>query len=259
MVVTEKRIVDKCLFFKRRSQQPEEARRRFKKVFLLLRQKDAKEQTVILKLYRDVPVENLKIIIPDASVKLTPLDICKISGTVLVGLVTSAMKLALAAVISWFVLLIFLVTLMSTALKGLTSFINSKTKQIGSRSQELLYQNLSNNISSISSLITMAEEQEVKEIFLAYVELLDHPGQWQTVEEIDREVEAWLEKLDSSDKYKPIDFEEQDAIRKIKEKALVDVRQDSDGKERYRAVDLATALNRLTAAWTRYTIDGTFG
>ena len=103
----------------------------------------------------------------------------------------------------------------------------------------------------------MAEEQEVKEIFLAYVELLDHPGQWQTVQEMDKEVEAWLGTLDPDSQYKKINFEESDAVRKLKEKKLVDIRQEGE-QERFRAVDLPTALDRLTKAWTRYTTDGTF-
>ena len=235
----------------------EERLLRFKKVFLLLRPKETQDQSVILKLYRDVPVENLRIIIPDASISITFLDAVKIGVTVLCGLVTSAMKLVLAAALSWFVLSIFLFTLLVTAIKGLAGFINSKTRQLGSRSQELLQQNLSNNIGTISSLVTMAEEQEVKEIFLGYVELLDHPDRWQTVKEMDNEVEAWLETLDPGSQYKKINFEESDAVRKLKEKKLVDIRQE-DEQERYRAVDLAAALDRLTEAWTRYTTDGTF-
>ncbi len=257
--LTIKRLLEKHSFLKNRwpfkkfFSQPEEKKNRFKKVFLLLR----KDQTVILKFYRDVPVENLKIIIPDVSIKIPVFDSFKIGGTVVCGLAFSAMKLVLAAAFSPFVLFIFLVTFLSTALKGLGGIINSKTKQLGNRSQALLRQNLSNNIGTISALVTMAEEQEVKEIFLAYVELLDHPGQWQTVQEMDDEVEAWLETLDPGSQYKKIDFEESDAVRKLKEKKLVDIRREGE-QERCRAVDLPTALDRLTKAWTGYTTDGTF-
>ena len=243
--------------FKKYFSQPEKEFLRLKKVFLLLRPKEGQDQTVILKLYRDVPVDNLKIIIPDASIKITIFDSFKIGATVGCGLIASALKLALAAALSWVVLLVFLFTFISSVLKGLAGFINSKTKHIGSCSQELLYQNLSNNIGTISALVTMAEEQEVKEIFLAYVELLDHPGQWQTVQEMDKEVEAWLGTLDPDSQYKKINFEESDAVRKLKEKKLVDIRQEGE-QERFRAVDLPTALDRLTKAWTRYTTDGTF-
>lgn len=245
--------------FKKYFSRPKKKFLRLKKVFLLLRPKEGQDQTVILKLYRDVPVENLKIIIPDASIKITIFDSVKIGATVGCGLIASALKLALAAALSWVVLLIFLFTFISSVLKGLAGFINSKTKHIGNCSQELLYQNLSNNIGTISALVTMAEEQEVKETFLAYVELLDHPDRWYTAKEMDSEIEAWLGTLDPNDEYKSIDFEEHDALRKLKEKALVEVRQDDDGQERYRAVDLAAALQRLTTAWTRYTTDGTFG
>ena len=101
------------------------------------------------------------------------------------------------------------------------------------------YRNLANNHGVIATLISAAEEQDVKEAALAYWALLA-AGAPMSKNAIDEAVEKFLRtqcKLD-------IDFEIYDALRKLEKLRLVEMEGDA-----YRAVATDEALARLDEAW----------
>jgi hypothetical protein len=101
------------------------------------------------------------------------------------------------------------------------------------------YRNLANNHGVLATLISAAEEQDVKEAALGYWALLAAQGPL-TKAEIDKAAETLLrERCD-----RVVDFEIADALDKLEALALIEREGDS-----YRAVPPDEALSRLDAAW----------
>ena len=218
-----------------------------KKVFVLARQKEEAGGRLILKLFKDVPVENLKIIAPKITLGLPIFDRLKIGSTVAGGLVTSAAKLVMAAAFSWWLFFLFLFGFILALVKGVFGFLHSRTKYMQICASSLYYQSLSNNVGAVSSLAAMAEDQEVKETLLAYEILRRNEGLFLTERQLDAAVEKWL--VEEFTELRDVDFESNDAVRKVVEKRLAEVKNSPDAHPTYRAFDLETALDHLRQDW----------
>ncbi len=84
-------------------------------------------------------------------------------------------------------------------------------------SRNLYFHNMNNNVGVINYLIDMAEEEEGKEAILAYYFLHTRRDQNYTEEELDREIENYIQ-----DKYGiAIDFEVDDGVRKLREEGIL--------------------------------------
>lgn len=210
-----------------------------KRVFVLARYKEAYGNKMLAKLFRDVPVENLKIIAPEVRLGLPIFDRFKIGGSVFGGVFTALYKLVFAATVSVWVFLGFLFFFIVALVKGVLGFFNSRTKCLQVYSSSLYHQNLSNNVGAINSLVDQAEDQEVKEAFLAYAFLYLHRDERLTEAELDTRVERWLEARFGFG----MDFEVDDALRKLREKGILQSETEADGSVIYRVQEPA-ALGR---------------
>ena len=124
------------------------------------------------------------------------------------------------------------------------SFIHRRNQYQKRYSSALYFQTLASNRAAISLLVSLAEEQEVKEIVLGYFAVSQF-ATWTSEKTIDKVAETWL-----ADKFKlDVDFESDDAIRKLLEKRLVESRVNEDGTLEYRAVSLDEAIRRLREDW----------
>ena len=223
-----------------------------KKVFVLARGQKESGGQIILKMFKDVPVENLKIVAPKITLSLPIFDRLKIGGTVLGGLATTGYKLAVAAALSTWLFVIVLCGFILALLKGVFGFLNSRTKYMQRCSSSLYYQNLSNNASAITSLVIMAEEQEIKETLLAYAILAARRGEAMTEPALDAAVERWLFDEFGYD----VDFEVRDGLRKMREKSILieepatnETKNLGQEEKRYRAAPLPDALRAMDADW----------
>lgn len=223
--------------------------RLMKRVFVLARFREDRGGRVLLKMFKDVAVENLKIVAPKVKLGMPIFDRIKIGGSVLGSLVAPISKLIFALTLSWFYFLMILGGLVIAAVKGVLSFMNSRTKYMQVYSSSLYFCNLSNNKSAITALVDAAEDQEIKEILLAYY-ILYTSEQALTERQLDEATEHWIE--EHFDGYR-FDFEVDDALRKLREKEIliVDVAQSDQGAqhETYRVYDLPEALRRLDRSW----------
>ncbi|MES1158434.1 MAG: DUF3754 domain-containing protein [Terricaulis silvestris] len=104
------------------------------------------------------------------------------------------------------------------------------------------FRNLANNAGVLDLLVAEGEDQDVKEAFLAYWMLL-RAGKPMTKEELDKAAEAFLRERFQLD----IDFEIGDAIGKLERLGII-----VHEGETYRALDTASALAKLDAAWDAY-------
>ncbi|MDO5581460.1 MAG: DUF3754 domain-containing protein [Planctomycetia bacterium] len=222
----------------------------FKKVFILAKYKSDLGGKIIIKMFKNVPLENLKIVAPKVNLMMPVFDQIKIGGTVCTGLFPTLYKIVLAlfynaVVLSGWVIAVLLFGLIMSGIKGILGFLNSKTKYMQIYSSSLYYQNLSNNASAISSLVVMAEEQEIKEILLAWFMLYVQGEKALSSEELDRMIEEWI----LAQFHFNLDFEISDALRKLEEKDLLRKETDEAGVVRYRVYDIGETLRRLDAAW----------
>jgi hypothetical protein len=233
--------------------------RMFSRVAVLVRRGSAGDQegqgepSVLVKLFKDIILEDLKMTSPEVRVQMKLFDKIKVGGTVAGGLATPVMKLFSAAIISPVLLLVVVGGCVAALFKGVVTFLTSKTKYMQTLSSSLYHKNLANNMSALTLLVDAAEAEEIKELFLAYYVLCSEPERDYTMDELDARVEAWLRQHFDLDR---VDFEVSDAVRKLVEKGLIDVREQrsSDGTTRriLKVHDLPIALARLDKWWDDY-------
>lgn len=221
------------------------------RVFIIARFKPENGGNVIIKMFKDVAIESLKIIAPKVKLGMPVFDRIKIGGSVFGSLITPLTKLIFAFTMSWIYFSIILFGFLIAAFKGFMSFLNSKTKYMHVFSSSLYYRNLSNNNAALTTLLDAAEVQELKETLIGYFILYIHPDRKMTLEEIDIEAERWI--FESFGHH--LDFEVDDAVRKLHEKGLVSasIRKTDQGEEQiFQARPIRESLRRLDEDWGNF-------
>lgn len=203
----------------------------------------SENQEIVLKLFKNVPLEDLKLAAPRVELAFPLFDGLKIGGGFLGTVVAAALKLFLASAITLFGFLVLLVSFATASIKSAFGLLNRRSKYWERYSTSLYFQTLASNRAAISLLILMAEEQETKELVVGYFAAA-RCGGWATEREIDEAAEGWL-----ADKFGVlVDFDAENALRKLLEKRLLERRVDAD-VERFRAVSLDEALRRVADDW----------
>lgn len=207
------------------------------------------ESAVLLKMFKNMLLEDLKQAAPNPNLQFAYVDIVRLCVIISYGLLLSALKLKLyllkTGIFAAFVLLCSVLFQMS---KSAIGFFNCQTKYRQRRLNALYSQTLASNRAAISLLVALAEDQEVKEIVLGYFAASQFDD-WATEKEIDDVAEAWLAERFHLD----VDFESDDAIRKLLEKRLIESREEG-GKVLYRAFPLDEALDRLQNDWNSFVV-----
>ena len=222
-----------------------------KRVFILARYKKEKGGGIIVKMFRDIPVPNLKVVAPEVRLNLPLFDKFKIGGTFMGTLVLPIAKLLMTTAFGLIYFLVLLIPTFTACMKGVFGFLNSRTKCMQVYSSNLYHKTMANNVGALNQLVDQAETQEVKEAFLAYYMLFREKSRELNEEELDGCVERCLADnflKDANGFY--IDFEVDDALRKLVDKKLVEKRtRESDGAVIYRVYDIDCALRRLDEIW----------
>lgn len=218
-----------------------------------------KPGTTTLKLFENIPVADLEMLLPNSEVRMRTLDqlvlgvpallgvfgiIAQLSAAALfvVGLALSIVGLGeKPATVTQAQLVAFgaaIFTVGIFASRQLARFRFKKLQFLKTLTENLYYRNLDNNAGVIHHLVDSAEEEEAKEAILGYAFLLAHGPA--TEKELDGRIEAWLKDLLG----KPVDFEADDALAKLMRFTLVT----RDG-ERYSAVPIDQAMAALGKRW----------
>jgi hypothetical protein len=209
---------------------------------------DVNTGAVYLKLFKDIPRHDVKMLLPTARVRLTYFDRGKIGVPLLSGLGLAAFNILQES---------FLLPLLAGALSplalwgiatgaagyGFRSYSGyTRTRQHHSLAltQSLYYQNLDSNAGVFVRLLDEAEEQECREAFLAYFFLWRSAGErgW-TSAELDDYIEAYLERSTGL----KLDFEIRGAIHKLGTRSIVKKKG-----ERFCAVPIRDACAVLAGA-----------
>jgi hypothetical protein len=128
------------------------------------------------------------------------------------------------------------------ALKSFLGYLRTQQKYQLNLTRSLYYQNLDNNAGVLFRLVDEAEEQECREIMLAYFVLWQRAGEqgW-PADRLDRQIERLLFEAAQLD----VDFEIGDALEKLVRLGLA---ERFEG-EKVRAVPMREALTRLNRSW----------
>jgi len=229
--------------------------------------KGSKIPTIFLKIFKNVPVSTLETLFPDVTIRMTLVDkglillpligglfsvVNKvIPALVVIGTVITA--LVLGHTINWsdfkdklFPILAAFSVVGMIAFKVFAKYKNTKEKHQARLMKTLYFHNLDNNGGVFDFLVNEAEEEECKEIILAYYFLLaerNASGLPFTREELDDRIEEWMqEKFGVA-----MDFEVRDAVRKLEEKGIL---EQKDG--RYSVPSIRKTLETLDGLWDNF-------
>jgi hypothetical protein len=208
---------------------------------------------IILKLFKNVVAEDLETLLPDVRIRMRLLDHVKISSSVAGGIATAAWKAFTAAILSWWVALLVIAGFFAAAVRGMFSFVSSKTRYMQTLASNLYFRSLANNSSVLTYLIDAAEEEECKELLLAYFLLYVERDRDFTQQTLDRRVEQWLKTEFDLE----VNFEIADAVQKLHDKQLLFRSPPPHpaappGEYLLKVCDLPAALRRLDGVWNGY-------
>jgi len=218
-----------------------------------------KPGSTTLKLFENIPVADLEMLLPNSEVRMRTLDQLVLGVPALLGSLGILAQLSAAALfviglalslvglgdkprmvtqgeLVAFGAAIFTVGIFAS--RQLARFRFKKLQFLKTLTENLYYRNLDNNAGVIHHLVDSAEEEEAKEAILGYAFLLAHGPA--TEQELDGRIEAWVAGVVG----KPVDFEVADALAKLERFALV-VR---DGG-RFSAVQIDQAMSVLGRRW----------
>lgn len=217
----------------------------YTRVVLILKQrahkslgKGADTKHVFVKLFKDIPTMDLEMLLPGTRIKMPTLDRIRLGGTGLgslgyvvfklqtmaapllkaLGLVTTGAVLGEEGLLGLIALYTPLALIFGYAYRTYASFSTTKRSYQLQLSQSLYFQNLDNNAGVLHRLLDEAEEQESREVLLAYFVLWRYAGSrgW-TAEELDQYVELELGRQIGRE----VDFEVADAVGKLEAAKLV--------------------------------------
>nr|AIF05988.1 hypothetical protein [uncultured marine group II/III euryarchaeote KM3_18_D06] len=181
-----------------------------------------------IRLFKTVPKLDLETIFPNTSPMMRGVDKIKIGAPLIGGLVTVAMKFgpiligASAGSTSLSLIGGICAALGTYVMKTWMSYQKTREKYQTQVSKDLYFKGQANNAAVLNMIVDLGEEQEVKEALLAYTFLLVEQDKGYNEERLDERIEEWL--LDTFNR--DIDFEVDDALRKLKEMKLLHSMED---------------------------------
>jgi hypothetical protein len=235
-----------------RGAQPVPAYRRLAVIFRLKEAAAAEDgpqsRPIMLKLFKDVPRADVESLLPGAKVRMSLVEQARIVLPTLSGLGLTLFKLlkgASSAAMAGMYGLIAVLGLAGGAVGyGVRSFygyVQARERHQLSLTRHLYFQNLDNNAGVIHHLLAEAEEQEFRELILAWWHLWHGSMAGATAHEIDETVERWLRVRCGIE----ADFEVADALDKLQGLELAYVSRTG----RWRAVGIEEALETLDRRW----------
>jgi hypothetical protein len=188
--------------------------------------KEADTQSVFMKIFKDMPKSDLEMVLPGTRIRLTKLDRGLIFYPLVSGIALLCYKLlsellhfrdvlsiAASVSLSWSLAVLFA----GYGYRSYASYANKKTAYTLQLTQSLYYQVVGSNAGVFFRLLDEAEEQEVREVLLAYYYLWRRVDRAATAEELDDVVEEDLDRRLGV----RVDFEIADALRKLEGLNLV--------------------------------------
>jgi hypothetical protein len=218
--------------------------------------------TIVLKIFKRVPKNDLETIFPNAIPKMSLTDKLLLWVPGLVGGISLLSAKVIPALIKMQEAyqsgetidllnsktslnqgLIALGILGAYLFRQYNNFVNKKIKYSKMLSDSLYFKNLGNNSGAFYSLLNSSEEEVLKETILAY-SFLSRSETPLSETELDHQIESWFKTKHQSE----LDFDVKEALEKLKNSSLG---SESNGK--WEVLPLDKALIRIDEIW-----DGVF-
>jgi len=218
--------------------------------------------SVVLKIFKRVPINDLETIFPNAIPRMSTTDKLLLWVPGLFGGISLLSAKVIPALISMYQAyqtgetidllnsktslnqgLIALGILSAYCFRQYNNFVNKKIKYSKILSDSLYFKNLGNNSGAFYSLLNSSEEEVLKESILAYSFLLRSENPL-TAEELDNQIESWFKTTLNTD----LDFDIKDALSKLKN---IGLGTETNGK--WKVIPLEKALITIDNLW-----DGVF-
>jgi hypothetical protein len=146
----------------------------YQRLVLVVKMKDSGEDgepvetdNLFLKMFREIPKLDLEMLLPGTRPRIRLLDAGKIGGSSVTGLY-GLFKVFVATLFGKFTWIMIVIGAFSYALQSFLGYRRTKANYLFSLTQQLYYQNLDNNAGVFCRLIDEAEDEEIKEVLLAY-------------------------------------------------------------------------------------------
>jgi hypothetical protein len=213
---------------------------------------------VYIKTFKNIPHSDLDVLLPGTTVKMSLMDRSKIIVPTLSGVAINLFKAwrtfvlvtIFASVYNFIGMLGLIIAIGIYLVKLVFGLIRAQDKYRLNLTQHLYFQNLDNNRGGLFRILSEAEEQEFREVAIAYFYLWQHACDGLTSEGLDQECEAMLRDITSDD----VDFEVDDALSKLLDLEIINV----DQQGRYRALPPEEAIAKLDQIWDDFAVSSRF-
>ena len=180
---------------------------------------DPEGQYIYLRLFKNIPREDLEMMFPNTQIKLRLFDKIKLGvtagGGTAAGLAGAVSKIAAAvAAANPMGLMAAIAGLAGLLFRQIMSVFNTRTKYMMQLAQRLFFHSLANNRAAITLLANRAEEEDIKEEMLLYFFLLRHPAQDRDLAE-NGKLDVLIEQFLTREFEVTVDFEIMDAFRRL--------------------------------------------
>jgi len=210
-------------------------------------------EKIYIKFFRNIPESDLEMIFPNPKPEMKFIHKMQIFLPLLAGFGVLIQKTIIGPYFNpgsnplqggtLYGLIALLVVLGGYVLRTFLGYKNVVQSFLGEIAKSLYFKDKGNNQGVFTMLIDSAEEQECKEAMMAYYFLLNSNNKM-SEETLDNVIEEWMEIKHKT----KIDFEVDDAIKKLEEKDLMS--RDKNGI--LTVVSLDEALNHLDYIWDNY-------
>ena len=231
---------------------------------------DARPGKIYLKYLKGIPCADLEMVFPNSTPRMKTFHKVQIAVPVLTCIGTLFYQYGLTPILYhtqflynhvWEKITLFdnapsldlkgtvlgIIALFGTyALKAYSGYKQTVQNFMNEITTSLYFKNLVSNQGVFTSVVDKAEEEEVKEVLLAYYFLYTTQRKL-TEPELDDMIEEWFEKKHST----KLDFEVDDALRKLEELGLLK-KEEKDGKVYLGVKNLDEACERLDYIWDNF-------
>lgn len=241
----------KSLFFKSKGEVPKKPEY-YKRVVIAIRFK--RDQKLLLKSFKEVPVNNLEMLLPEGRILMSKYDKSVITAMVVFGGLS-----ALAKAVTYLASMNVNAMLWIMGLTGvigvnaLTRYKNKRNAYLADLNRMLYFKNIANNRGLITLLVDRAEDESFKEALLVYTFLLTNRSPSSRAKaskalvpaelggltdvQLERRIEEWVQVKTG---VKKLEFDSSEALKLLKHFGIV-----SEANEKLHVLPLDAAMRNL--------------
>lgn len=203
---------------------------------------------IYLKLFKNIPQDDLEMMFPNTKVEFKLLDKLKIGltagGGTIAGLAAAIPKLIIgitAAALNPLMLITSLAGIIGLLVRQVTKVFHQRNEYMMTLAQNLYFHNLANNRGVLTLLVDRAEEEDIKEEVLLYNYLVRNKDQGTNLSTAKLEIEKFLQTEFGVD----INFDLEDGFSRLIRDGLVEKTDDGS----YKVLPPKRAASQIQRLW----------